>query len=245
MSHTLVTMLGKARESKDTGYRETTYRFPDGAEDRTAFFGLALSRHLRPDATVILGTSGSQWSVLVEHLAGEDSAHEEARIRLVDAEAAGTVHQALLDQLKPLVEQAVGGPVSPRLIPFGRDEEEQYRILETVADAGPVKGSISFDLTHGFRHLGMVGFLSAFMLERVRKLDVRGLWYGALDMTREDGITPVLKLDGLVRVRRWLDALDRFDATAITASSCRCSSPTAYRRTRPTASGRRRSASAR
>ena len=58
----------------------------------------------------------------------------------------------------------------------------------------------------------MVGFLSAFMLERIRRLSVRDLWYGALDMTR-DGVTPVLKLDGLVRVRRWLDALDRFDAT--------------------------------
>ena len=123
MSHTLVTMLGKSRENKDTGYRETTYRFPDGTEDRTAFFGLALSRHLRPDATVILGTSGSQWGVLVEHLAGEDSAEEEARLRLLDAEAEGAVHQALLDRLTPLMEQAVGGVVSPRLIPFGRDEE--------------------------------------------------------------------------------------------------------------------------
>ena len=85
MSHTFVTMLGKSRESKDTGYRETTYRFPDGTEDRTAFFGLALSRHLTPDATVILGTSGSRWGVLVEHLAGEDAADEEARIQLLEA----------------------------------------------------------------------------------------------------------------------------------------------------------------
>lgn len=209
MSHTLVTMLGKSRESKDTGYRETTYRFPDGTEDRTAFFGLALSRHLKPDATVILGTPGSQWGVLVEHLAGEDAADEEARIRLL--EAAGAVCQALLDRLKPLMERAVGCGVEPRLIPFGRDESEQYAILAALADAVP-HGEVSFDLTHGFRHLGMVGFLSAFMLERVRDLIVRDLWYGALDMT-DGGLTPVLKLGGLVRVRRWEDALARFDAT--------------------------------
>ena len=36
MSHTLVTLLGKARESRTTGYRETVYRFPDGTEDPTA-----------------------------------------------------------------------------------------------------------------------------------------------------------------------------------------------------------------
>ena len=86
----------------------------------------------------------------------------------------------------------------PHLIPFGENSEEQYAILDVVAEAVP-KGAVSFDLTHGFRHLGMVGFLSAFMLERISSLNVRGLWYGALDMTR-DGITPVLKLDGLVRV---------------------------------------------
>lgn len=45
MSHALVTMLGKGRESKNTGYRETIGRFPDGTEERTVFFGLALSRH--------------------------------------------------------------------------------------------------------------------------------------------------------------------------------------------------------
>jgi hypothetical protein len=28
---------------------------------------------------------------------------------------------------------------------------------------------VSFDLTHGFRHLAIVGMLSAFMLERIGK----------------------------------------------------------------------------
>ena len=211
MSHTLVTFLGKSRENKDTGYRETVYRFPDGAEDRTTFFGLALSRHLKPDTTVILGTCSSQWRVLVEHLA-EEGKDEDARLQLIDAEVAGAVTQTLLDRLAPLMKRAVDCNVFPRLIPFGQDENEQYRILDAIADAVPKRGTVSFDLTHGFRHLGMVGFLSAFMLERVRNLNVRDLWYGALDMTRE-GVTPVLKLDGLVRVRRWVDALDRFDAT--------------------------------
>jgi CRISPR-associated DxTHG motif protein len=34
---------------------------------------------------------------------------------------------------------------------------------------------VSFDLTHGFRHLGMVGMLSAFMLERIGRVAVRSL----------------------------------------------------------------------
>ena len=211
MSHTLVTFLGKSRESKDTGYRKTVYRFPDGTKDETAFFGLALSRYLKPDTIVILGTCSSQWGVLVSHLAEEGEA-EDARRRLLKAEADGAVTRPLLDDVAPLMKRSVGCDVYPRLIPFGKDADEQYDILNAIADAVPKNGTASFDLTHGFRHLGMVGFLSAFMLERVRNLSVRDLWYGALDMTR-DGVTPVLKLDGLTRVRRWTDALDRFDAT--------------------------------
>ena len=213
--NTLVTFLGKGRDDPQTGYRQTVYRFPDGkVTESTAFFGLALARYLESDSTVILGTSASQWDVLVEHLAtvgDDDAARIQARIQLIEAVAKGTVDQQLLDRLAPLLGRSVARRVIPRLIPFGRDADQQYAILDAIAAAVP-GGSTSIDLTHGFRHLGMVGFLSAFMLERVRRVTVRDLWYGANDMAR-DGVTPVLRLDGLVRVRRWVEALDRFDAT--------------------------------
>ena len=213
MNHTLVTFLGRTRQDPNTGYQRAKYRFTDeDAPRETPFFGMALAGHLRPDAAVILGTSGSQWSVLVEHLAQGDEV-ETARLELLDAETHSTITQSMLDDVAPVMSRAVGLSVTPRLIPFGQQADEQYEILGEIADAVP-NGDVSFDLTHGFRHLGMVGFLSAFMLERVRNLHVRGLWYGALDMTdRTSGITPVLRLDGLTRVRRWVDALDRFDAT--------------------------------
>ena len=206
----LVTFLGKSRADPDTGYQRATYRFPNGETEDTAFFGLALSRYLAVDTTVILGTRGSQWGVLVENLATEDD-EEELRLTLLEAESREDVEQSLLDQLAPLMSRAVGRAVIARLIPFGENAEAQYDILAAVADAVP-KGTVSIDLTHGFRHLGMIGFLSAVVLEHVRNLTVRDLWYGALDM-RRDGRAPVVQLNGLVRVRRWVEALDRFDAT--------------------------------
>ena len=213
MNHTLVTFLGRTRRDPQTGYQRARYRFPDeDAPRETPFFGMALAGHLNPDAAVVLGTTGSQWSVLVEHLAQGNEAETE-RVELFDAETHSAITQPMLDDVARLMSQAVGLPVTPRLIPFGQDAHEQYEILGTIADTVP-NGDVSLDLTHGFRHLGMVCFLSAFMLERVRNLHVRGLWYGALDMTdRTSGITPVLRLDGLTRVRRWVVALDRFDAT--------------------------------
>lgn len=213
MTHnTLVTILGKPQVvNGEPRYREATYRFPgvgDDQDDRTAFFGLALARHLKPDKIVILGTASSMWSRLVEELAVE-SDDEDVRLMLMDADK---VEQPLLDRLQPLMGRAMNADVLPRLIPEARTEQEQYAILETVDDAVDKDSGLDFDVTHGFRHLGMVGFMSSFMLERLRGLRVRAFWYGAFEMTQE-GITPVLRLDGLLRVRRWLDALDRFDAT--------------------------------
>ena len=212
MNHTLVTFLGRGQKSADNPYRQTTYRFPDGSEKKTSFFGLALTEYLDADSVIVLGTCGSQWGVLVEHLAVEGE-EEDARLHLLGAEENAGVEQRMLDRVTPTMNKAVGSKVIPKLIPFGQDAREQYDILEAIAEMVP-DGTVSFDLTHGFRHLGMVGFLSAFMLERIRDLGVRDLWYGALEMTdKKAGITPVLKLDGLVRVRRWLEALDRFDAS--------------------------------
>ena len=212
MTHTLVTILGARRGDRGAGYHKATYRFPNGYEDRTAFFGLALAGYLEPDEIVILGTAGSMWSVLVESLAVDDK-DEEARVKLMDAEDAKAVDQRLLDDVAPLMRQAIGVDVRPTLIPHARDEPEQHEILKAVDAAVAKKGKLNFDLTHGFRHVGMVGFLSSFMLERLRGFTVCGLWYGAHEMTDGDGITPVLRLDGLRRVRGWLDALDKFDAS--------------------------------
>jgi len=208
--HTLVTFLGKGRDDPKTGYRTARYRFPDGAERTTAFFGRALADHLAPERLVVLGTSGSMWGVFLENLAAEGE-EEELRIELMDAEAVQRVKLELIERAAALMSRSAGRTVEPRLIPYGRSEAEQRAILEVIAEVVP-RGEVSFDLTHAFRHLGMLGLVSAFMLERVGKLKVTGLWYGALDMT-EDGITPVLRLDGLTAIQRWVDVLDRFDAT--------------------------------
>lgn len=208
---TFVTFLGRGRENPETGYRKATYKFPDGSHETTAFFGLALANYINPDRLVILGTNSSQWGVLLENLAAEGE-EEEARLEILDAETRGGVEQKHLDRVVNLMRRAIDYEVVPRLIPFGMNESEQYKILDVIAETVP-EGTVNFDLTHGFRHFGTIGFLSTFMLARVRqKFEVENLWYGALEMTQGE-ITPVLKLDGLDRVRQWLEALNRFDAT--------------------------------
>lgn len=215
---TLITFLGRGREDQKTGYRTATYEFPDGTNITTAFFGLALADQVLQtdeDDLVILGTKSSQWDVLVENLVEENyEAHESLLEELMTAVEDATVDQTLLDECTDVLRKAVEYNTKPILIPFGQETADQVEILGRISDCVS-EGEVHIDVTHGFRHLGMIGFLSAFMLERLRRpnLDVKALWYGALDMMSSHGIAPVLKLDGLDRVRRWVDALASYDAT--------------------------------
>lgn len=238
MTGTLISFLGRNTAKPGAGYKLARYRFPDGWEYETPFFGLALAETLRPERVVILGTAGSMWDVLIEHLA-DDREAEEARLELMEAARDAAVSESLLDRLRPLVVRRLECAADLRLIPYGQNDEEQTGILQAIAEAG-LKGRVSIDLTHGFRHLAALGLLSAFFLERMARLDIAGLYYGALDMTR-DGVTPVLRLDGLLAIQRWIDALDRFDqngdygvfaplliADGMTADKARCLEDAAF-----------------
>lgn len=209
MTTTLVSFLGRVPRDKDSGrYKTARYHFPDGYEIETPFFGLALWQRLQPARLVLLGTRGSMWDVLVEHLF-RGAAHEDLRLALYAAAEASNVTAELVQRIQPVLGEALGIPCTVQLIDYGRDEAGQRAILGAIASSVP-SGTVTLDLTHGFRHLAALGLLSGFFLERVAHLRIDGLYYGALDMT-EQGITPVVRLDGLLAVQRWIDALDRFD----------------------------------
>lgn len=208
MTATIISFLGRNTAKPGDGYKKARYRFPDGWEQETPFFGLALAEKIKPKRIVILGTEGSMWDVLVEHLSQSE---DDLAIwqSLSEAAQSKNVSPELLQRAHPLVEKHLGCAVDLRLIPYGRDDEEQSGILEAIAQTN-ITGCVHIDITHGFRHLAALGLLSAFFLERITHLDVAGLYYGALDMT-QGGITPVVNLKGLLAIQRWVDALDRFD----------------------------------
>ena len=209
---TLVSLLGRARAHPDTGYRTATYRFPGGDERTGPFFGLLLAEHLDAERLVILGTAGSMWDVLVEHLARhEPSRDEDERLALYEAAQAQAVTEEHLARLQPLVEAALGRRVDLLLIPYARDLDEQEDLLDRLAETVRGEREIHFDVTHGLRHLPMLALVAAHLLETLdRNLAVEEIWYGALDLT-EDGRTPVLRLQGLMRLLAWSEAWRRYE----------------------------------
>lgn len=66
------------------------------------------------------------------------------------------------------------------------------------------------DVTHGLRYHPMLGLLAAQYFGVVRQTTLEGIYYGALDRTR-NAVTPVLRLDGMLDVLQWVQALNSFD----------------------------------
>ncbi len=213
MTHTLISFLGKSQK-KDGRYSTANYDF-DGHIETTQFFSLGLKSVIKPDRLLILGTSGSMWDVLFENFAEADE-YEEQKLLLIDAADNDRVTQAQLLACEPLLKQCLGIDCQLNLIPYGDTPQAQVEILQTMS-SGIAKGDqVSLDLTHGLRHLPMLGLLSAMYLQTAKKVEIKGIYYGALERTPKDGVnplTPVMRLDGLLKIADWITALHGFDKT--------------------------------
>lgn len=208
---TLISLLGKSQLDSRTGYRTARYRMPDGSEHETAYFGLALAQHLAVERMLLLGTPTSMWDLFVEHVAGDD-AEKGARLRLFDAVRAGTLTPELLESLTPAISQKLGRPVACLLIPPSTSFADQQQVLERLAGHLTQGETVALDITHGYRHLAMLGLAAARYLAHSRQVTVKGLYYGALEMTA-DGVTPVVMLDGLAHLQEWSEVFEAYEAS--------------------------------
>ena len=209
MAHTLISFLGRGNPDRGRRYRPAIYQFDTGQRQSTEFFGLGLTRQIQPDRLLILGTTGSMWDVLLFSL-GFGQEHDEALLALTESADADQTTQDELDHLTSVVSECLGLPTVLRLIPYGRDTEEQVDILRRMALDLAEGDAVTLDVTHGLRHLPMLAQMSALYLRRVKNIEVRGLYYGALEMT-DGGVTPVMNLRGLLDIADWVGAIQSFD----------------------------------
>jgi len=209
MGTSLITFLGRTPKGEE-GYRTTQYGFRGGSKlPPLAFFGWALHKRLQPDRMVILGTSGSMWDHLFEGDFDFGDQAEERRLALVEAVEDKQVTQSQLDALEGPLAEHLGCPVRLQLIPYCRDQAEQVELLRILADNVEPGDQVELDVTHGFRHLPMLGLFSALPLRRVRGAHIRHIWYGAYDPDTQEA--PVLDLSGLLNIADWLEALAIYD----------------------------------
>lgn len=207
MSTTLISFLGKPARSGS--YEATVYAL-DGRHYRTNQFALALAEHYRADTLRILGTAGSMWDMFAAEL-GEDAMATPAWEALSAAVPADAVTQAQLDAMADWLNRGdAPHRFEFRLIPYGLDEAEQVDTLRMMAGGLTAGDRLLLDVTHGLRHLPMLGLLSAFYVRAVAGAEVAGIHYAAFDR-QVNGVTPVMSLNGLMRLYDWVRALECFN----------------------------------
>lgn len=203
---TLISFLGKGQDGR--GYRDANYQFDDNQYfEKRKYIGLALAEKIKPSKIIFLGTSGSMWDVFLE---SESEGLVEQWLELNDAVKSQSVTQKQLQPFEQFLSKALNTEVHCILIPFAKDAQEQIAILSVLANILHDKDQVILDVTHGFRHLPMLALVAARFLKTIKKIDVQHIYYGALEMTEQDK-TPVLKLDSLLSMLDWIDALTVFD----------------------------------
>lgn len=205
--HTLISFLGNVPPQRGGEYRRTTYEWHQQRFE-CSFLGLGLAQVMHVPRVRILGTAGSMWDVLAEHL-GADA---QAWVDLSEAVRENRTTPELLQTFENQLNQAqTQHHFELRLIPYGYDEGNQVEILRALSEGIDSPGhEVTLDITHGFRHLPMLGFLSMMYLKSLGHASVRQILYGAFD-ARKDDITPVVNLAGMMHIQEWIKCLDQFD----------------------------------
>lgn len=95
------------------------------------------------------------------------------------------------------------------IIPEGRNEAELWEVFTLVEEQVEPGDEIIFDITHGFRSLPFIAFLSSAYLREIRKATLRGVVYGAFEARDEQG-TPIFDLSPFVGILDWMGGVRSF-----------------------------------
>ena len=97
----------------------------------------------------------------------------------------------------------------------GADEEELWKIFDTVVGEIKDNDRVLFDITHGFRSLPFLTFLALAYVRNVRiGVEIERVIYGAFDaVDRDNPRKPIFDLTPFVSLLDWLGAVTMFQRT--------------------------------
>lgn len=198
-------------------YNPAVYEFHPDTEDaikmrETRLFSIALIEYLRtrnwePEEVVVFGTRNSLWSLLYE-LVEETESHLPALVALSNLERDKGVGEANLEELRGILSQSFGASFRLKVLPEGMQVTNSERLFEFIAESTQEGDEVVLDITHGFRSFGLVAILSAYIIRRMKNLDLNGVYYGHKEDREHFG----LSLE-LTRLADWAEALAQFRET--------------------------------
>lgn len=208
MSKVLISFLGTAQDGRN--YKYATYRFPDGREYSDNFIAHVLCQHYGVDRLILIGTAHSMWEEVYYKLAQERGLFNESVYFEIGNYCINADHNTSLDiPHQNDLDNALGEGGKAIAIRYGLNETELQE------NAGKILGleqylhkgdELYVDVTHSFRSLPLFLMNTLVYLQNVstKKINIKHISYGMLDITRELGYTPVVELNSVMKINQWI-----------------------------------------
>ena len=208
MSKVLISFLGTAQDGRHYNY--ATYRFPDGREYKDNFIAHVLYQHYGVDRLILIGTAHSMWEEVYYKLAQERGLFNESVYFEIGNYCINADHNISLDiPHQDDLDNALGDGGKAIVIRYGLNEAELQE------NAGKILGleqylhkgdELYVDVTHSFRSLPLFLMNTLVYLQNVstKKINIKHISYGMLDITQELGYTPVVELNSVMKINQWI-----------------------------------------
>lgn len=223
MSTTLISFIGTGWRKKDSNratYDTARYDFGKNIVIESPMFFNAILNSKKYDISeaIIIGTTTSAWSTLVEEFL-EDTDCEELFLKLEDEIENRGVSEATLSELSSMLAEKRSVTVRCYASEPEIDESNAFDILSNYfAELSHTNNSnILIDVTHGFRSMPILLISALQCNESIQQFnDNIGIIYGELV---HNGISPVRYLDAIwrgIELSRATNAFfQKFDATEL------------------------------
>lgn len=233
MSNVLLSSIGTGiynKEDKTKRYNNATYvtgKKEDKKEVCTAYIYDALIEFREIDKIIFIGTAGSNWYLMYEHLYTEESKIEyvlerdedyaEELLELNETRTHPTMNvKEVREKLQKLKDTMGDKCLDIIILHYGITEEEMNANFNLLAEAKKLihkDDNLSFDITHSFRSLAFYELLALnfFKLSMENSKGVDFISYGMFEYKDyNEGKTPIIDQSPILRLLEWTKAADEY-----------------------------------
>jgi CRISPR-associated Csx2 family protein len=217
MAKILISPLGLGGRSKGTDkyereYQETCYHIDDKRYPSSRFVATVLYEHFQLDGIIFIGTVRSMWEEVYRFFCEKNGVEMDEAYWLQLAEKIDTLnYNSPLDSLDlSRLREVLGDRSQCLLIKYGINQTELWenfdRIIQVV-DTLEKGDKVYIDITTSFRSLSFFQFLTITFINDLlteKKIEIAGVYYGMLDVTRELGYTPIVDLKPMFEMTSWI-----------------------------------------
>lgn len=231
MSNVLLTSIGTGvynRENKSKKYNKATYVMYNKEEEIvSAYIYDALIKYRDIDKIIFIGTAGSNWHMMYEHLYEEaskitpvlerDDDYAEQLLELYETKTHPSMNLVeVRGKLQKLKETMGETCLDIIVLHYGITEEEMNENFNLLAEAKQLIGendNLSFDMTHSFRSLAFYELLALnfFKLSMKNSDSIDFISYGMFEYNvYNNNKTPIIDQSPILRLLEWTKAADEY-----------------------------------